>query len=326
MNNFVRRRRKRRHLSLEDTKHEKNVNYFHEFLSFQIIDLNFPTTTCNNLPDIPNIVISAFGGLGFQDKPMFCDGMKNPLRLNKCYSLKENGWTSSPGLNTEKYGAAVSPSPYPSGDQKFFVTGGKHHLFRENSSLNTVEVLTEEGWKTLPQTLPVTISNHCSVLVNSTTVMVIGGVQNGRQSSDTYLFNTENEVWTKGPQLSTIRSYASCGRIRKDSQSQEFSIIVAGGFYGDLTKLSSVEILDLGSNEWRAGPSLPLEIQGAEMVEYQNGEVILVSGGSYPKNQLIFQLRGADANWTKMEQMLKRNPYTGFAFAFLVPDSIAQCA
>jgi hypothetical protein len=149
---------------------------------------------------------------------MICGGYHsdpNFFYSSKCYSLKENGWTSSPALNTEKVWAAVSPSPYLSGDQKFFVTGGKHDQQSENSSLDTVEVLTGEGWKTLPQTLPVTISKHCSVLVNSTTVIIIGGEQNDRMSSGSYLFNTENEVWTEGPHLSNIRSYTSCGRIRK---------------------------------------------------------------------------------------------------------------
>ncbi len=123
--------------------------------------------------------------------------------------------------------------------------------------------------------------------------------------------------------------FASCGRIRKDSHSQEFSIIVAGGHDEDGTRLSSVEILDLGSNEWRAGPDLPFGIQGAQMVEYQNGEVILVSGSSDKHEMLmtLYQLQhgGADADWTKMEQMLEPKHAAYLAFAFLVPDSIVEC-
>jgi hypothetical protein len=291
---------------------------------FQIIDLSSPATTCNNLPDFPFGLDGAFGGLSFQEKPMICGGLKYiNFKLsysNECYLLEENGWNSSPSLNTAKAWAAVSPSPYPSGDQRFFVTGGKPD---DNSSLNTAEVLTEEGWKTLPQTLPVTISRHCSVLVNSTTVMLIGGWQNGRMSPDSYLLNTANEVWTEGPHLSNIRSHASCGRIRKDSQSQEFSIIVAGGLDEDGTRMSSVEILDLGSNEWRAGPTLPLEILGAKMVEYQNGEVILV-GGSSDQLGSLFQLHhgGADADWTLLEQTFE----AGDNIAFLLPENIAECS
>jgi len=324
---FLIPKRRKRQISLEQ---DFNPAEAHEIV-FRIIDLNSPATTCNPLQDFPFGLEGAFGGLGFQDKPIICGGYNNYPKysnLKECYSLEDNGWTSAPGLNTEKVWAAVSPSPYPSGDQRFFVTGGKHDKHNENSSLNTAEVLTEEGWKTLPQTLPVRISKHCSVLVNSTTVMVIGGEQNARQSSDTYLFNTENEVWTEGPKLSKIRSHASCGRIRKDSQSQEFSIIVAGGLDENGTTLSSVEILDLGSNEWRAGPDFPFGIQEAKMVEYQNGEVILVGGISYPANQPIFQLQhgGADVDWTTMlEQMLEEDLGSELAFAFLVPDSIVEC-
>jgi hypothetical protein len=226
-----------------------------------------------------------------------------------------------PSTTTTRVYAAVSPSPYPSKSQLFFVTGG----VTSSARLNTVELLTEQGWKTLPQTLPVTIFSHCSVLVNSTTVMVISGYQNFFTSSNTYLFNTENEVWTEGPQLKHKRKLHSCGRIKKDSQSKEFSIIVAGGYEGSF--LSSVEILDAGSNEWREGPNLPFGIDKAEMVEDQSGGVILVGGESDSDKYLdnLFQLQhgGEDAVWAEMEQKLKTGRWGHVAF--LVPDNTVDC-
>jgi len=68
----------------------------------------------------------------------------------------------------------------------------------------------------MPQSLPVSISHHCSVLVNSTTVLIIGGYQNDATSPNTYVFNADNEIWTEGPPLKHPRSWHSCGRIRKD--------------------------------------------------------------------------------------------------------------
>jgi hypothetical protein len=286
----------------------------------EIIDLESSSPTCQNLPSFPLATLGSFGGLGFQDQPMICGGYDS----NKCYTLVENEWTPSPSLKTARYLAAVSKPPYSSKPQKLFVTGGSNQSSVEG--LNTAEVLTEQGWETLPQKLPVTIYRHCQVHVNSTTVMVIGGLQNGSKSAKTFYFNTENDAWTEGPQLKNARDSHSCGRIRKDSNSPDFSIIVAGG--NDGHTLSYVEILDHGSNQWRKGPDLPYPTENAQMVEDKKGGVVLVGGWKLPTlyANTLFQLPhgGEDAEWTVMEQKLKNrreNPV-----AFLVPDSIVTCS
>jgi hypothetical protein len=105
------------------------------------------------------------------------------------------------------------------------------------------------------------------------------------------------------------------------------SIIVASGDDGS-SILSSVEILDVGSNEWQTGPELPFAIDDSQMVEDQNGGVVLIGGKSSSVSNLdtLYQLPhgGQDAVWTKMEQKMKtgRNEHT----AFLVPDSIVDCS
>ena len=45
--------------------------------------------------------------------------------------------------------------------------------------------------------------------------------------------------------------------------------------------MSSVEILDEGSNEWRQGPDLPFGIFGGAMVEDPEGGVILIGGSAH---------------------------------------------
>jgi hypothetical protein len=44
------------------------------------------------------------------------------------------------------------------------------------------------------------------------------------------------------------------------------SIIVAGGYDNTYSRLSSVEILDEGSNEWQTGPELPFGIVDSQLV------------------------------------------------------------
>jgi hypothetical protein len=296
--------------------------------TIEIIDLESSTRTFNSLPNFPSKLEVAIGGLGFQEKPIICGGQNSKwVHSNKCFSLEGNEWTPSPSLNTVRAFATISPSPYPFKSHKFIAIGG----LDGDTRLDTAEILTEKGnWETLRQSLPVTLSQHCSVLVNSTTVMVIGGFQYGLVSSNTYFFNIRNEVWIEGPQLKQSRFEHSCGRIRKGGQSQEFSIIVAGGNdKSELSsKLSSVEILDQGSNEWRKGPGLPFEIDKAQMVDDPNGGVVLVGGSSDYDEILdtLFQLPhgGEDAEWIELEQTL--NVGRRSHVAFLVPDNIVDCS
>jgi hypothetical protein len=94
-------------------------------------------------------------------------------------------------------------------DGTLLVTGGYDV---SGSSLNSAELLTEEGWETNIISLPVTIFGHCMVTVNSTTVMVIGGVQNDQRSGKTFYFTFGEESWTEGPELKNKRRYHSCGK------------------------------------------------------------------------------------------------------------------
>jgi hypothetical protein len=103
------------------------------------------------------------------------------------------------------------------------------------------------------------------------------------------------------------------------------SVIVAGGSDG-LSYMSSVEILDEGSHEWQTGPELPFGIWNHQMVENQNGGVVLIGGRSSSALDTLYQLSygGKDAVWTKMEQKMKtpRSSHT----AFLIPDNIVDCS
>jgi hypothetical protein len=237
-----------------------------------------------------------------------------------CYSFENNAWVSSASMNSVRSYAAAAQLQ----DGKLLVTGGLHGSL---SDLNSAEMLTEEGWESNIPSLPVTIHAHCMVTVNSTTVMVIGGRQNGQYSGKTFYFTFGEESWTEGPELKTKRVYHSCGKIRRNKDSQEMSIIVAGGQYV-FSYLSSVEILDEDSNEWQTGPELPFGITASQMVEDQNGGVVLIGGQSSSVSSLdtLFHLPhgGQDAVWTKMEQKMK----TGRALhtAFLVHDSIVDCS
>jgi hypothetical protein len=228
----------------------------------EVINLASSASTCNNPPNLPASVYKAIGGLGFNGNPILCGGYQNNSFSDKCFSLEKNEWVSLASMNSVRVAAAAAQLK----DGKLLVTGGYDGtLF----SLNSADMLTEEGWESNIPSLPVAIYGHCMVTVNSSTVMVIGGYQNDQISGKTFFFTSGEESWTQGPELKSSRVNTACGKIRTNKDSQEMSIIVAGGSGGS-SFLSSVEILDEGSNEWQTGPEHPSEIVGSQMVEDQN--------------------------------------------------------
>jgi hypothetical protein len=285
----------------------------------EVINLASSASTCKNPANFPAKVRAAIEGLGFKGNPIVCGGRQNDVRSNKCYSLENNEWVSSASMNSVRVYAAAAQLK----DGKLLVTGGYDGSF---SYLKSAEMLTEDGWERNLPSLPVTIIYHCMVTVNSTTVMVIGGFQNSQISGKTFFFTFGEESWTEGPELKNKRRSQSCGKIRRNKDSQEMSIIVAGGYDGSY--LSSVEILHEGSVEWQTGPELQLGMYDSQMVEDQNGGVILIGGYSPLVGSLdtLYQHPhgGQDAVWTKMEQKMNtgRSEHT----AFLVPENIVDCS
>jgi hypothetical protein len=289
----------------------------------EVINLASSASTCKNPQNFPAKVFLAIGGLGFKGNPIICGGDQNGADSNKCYSLENNAWVSSANMHSVRLWAAAAQLQ----DGIFLVTGGYNGYDGSFSYFNSSEMLTEEGWESNIPSLPVTIYGHCMVTVNSTTVMAIGGRQNGFFSGKTFYYTFGEESWTEGPQLKNKRRDHSCGTIRRNKESQEMSIIVAGGIDGGISRLSSVEILDEGSNEWQTGPKLPFGIFGFQMVEDQNGGVVLIGGRSSSGYlDTLYQLPhgGQDALWAQMEQKMKtgRTEHT----AFLVTDSSVDCS
>ena len=286
----------------------------------EAINLESPASTCKDPPNFPAKVEGAIGGLGIKENPIICGGYQGGAISKRCYSLESNKWVSSNSMSTARHDAAATQLQ----DGRLLVTGGYNPA---SSYLNSAEMLTEQGWESTVPSLPVIISEHCMVTLNSTTVMAIGGYQNEHYSGKTFYFTVGEESWTEGPVLKNKRSGHSCGKIRKNKESPEMSIIVAGGFNGS-SYLSSVELLNVGSNEWQRGSELPFGIGDSQMVEDQNGGVVLIGGGAHLVGCLstLYQLAdgGVDAEWTEMEQ--KMNIRRKLHKAFLVPNSSVDCS
>ena len=279
----------------------------------EIIDIS-SNKTCENLPNYPDQTEGAIGGVDPNNNPFIC------VREN-CSSFQSHSWLTIPYFNSSRSYAALTPFPYSNETQKYLVTGGIG-----SESLSTWEILNGDDKKPSSGLLPVSINKHCMTIVNSTTILMIGGIQNDIWgSSSTYFFNTESENWIEGPALKVGRIDSTCGRIKKDSQSSQYTTIVIGGKDPEGNILSSVEILDDGSIEWQTGPELPLPNHAASLVEDSQGGVIIIGGckGSYNLGSLL-HLTDAKSNWAEMSQKLKTP--RSFATAFFVPDEIVNCS
>ena len=102
------------------------------------------------------------------------------------------------------------------------------------------------------------------------------------------------------------------------------SLLVVGGWLNK--PLSSVEILDPGSSEWRKGPELPFPVYASAMVEHPRGGVVLIGGESLGQKMLATMLylsdAGTDARWEEMP--LKLKTAKSYLTAFLITDEVTH--
>lgn len=117
--------------------------------------------------------------------------------------------------------------------------------------------------------------------------------------------------------------HCSCGLIKKDTNSDEFSVIVVAGTSNEARR--SVQILDEGATEWRSGVDFPHLAFGASLVTDRHGGVVVIGGVSSSVGPLdtLYHLPHANADaWTLMDQKLPEP--TGLPFSFLVSDDVCQ--
>ena len=163
----------------------------------EIIDLESSATTCQSFSSFPITMHSGIGSLGFSEQPYVCGG-----HSRVCFSYRDRSWVPENNLPEVLGHSAFCPSPFINENNKLFVTGG----YTPDEWTNSSMVLTSDGWETLTPSLPVIVYDHCSVLLNSTTVMVIGGHQGSPGlPQNAYIFNADTYEWTESPRLSTDR-------------------------------------------------------------------------------------------------------------------------
>ena len=130
--------------------------------NIEIIDLGSSSTSCQDLANFPRSISSAIGGLTSKRHPIICGGDHERSILNDCFTYVDGVWKVSSSLTSPRVGAAATT--YPKETHSLFVTGGYDN--NDIGNLDTMEVLSDDGWQELSTHLPTEIVSHCMVLLN----------------------------------------------------------------------------------------------------------------------------------------------------------------
>ena len=210
----------------------------------EILDSENQGRSCSASVNFPVEVYGASGG-GFKDTGIVqCGGANsNYAATEKCYYLAQDGTFHEATFSLQTKRFSASSVALPNGT--IVVIGGADQY---DNRLKTIEIIdTVNGDVSVPQqTLPEPLTGHCSILVNESVILIIGGYRSGSWSSKTTFFGLQTLTSTPGPEMRIARSSFGCATMTS-------KVIVAGGYSGSRTETS--EILDLKSNNpsWQPG-------------------------------------------------------------------------
>ena len=121
------------------------------------------------------------------------------------------------------------------------------------NDLNSSEFLSLSNGSLPGPQLQYRISFHCVIKIDSKTAMVIGGIQDGVTSKNTWIVNlaNENNSFKQGPSLKMGRRLMSCGKM-SDSNGKSIFVVTGGKDQSGAT-LDSTEILHSLEGSWNFG-------------------------------------------------------------------------
>ncbi len=160
--------------------------------------------------------------------PVICGD--NNSRRNHCYRLINGKWVQGPNLSTRH----SHTSAFTLNDTAWMVVGGRNTA--------ATEILSLDGSSRQGPSLPKTIYIGCSVKINDTTAIVMGGNQ-----QNTYYYSIDKEEWSQGPSVSVRRYSQSCGLVEDLVDPETRYVIYSGGVV--------TEILQVGAEKWARGPN-----------------------------------------------------------------------
>jgi hypothetical protein len=219
----------------------------------EVIDLANSTNVCQPsvLADYPLDAMEASGGLLNNNIALICGGYAYPTIHDYCFAITANAIEASVKLTKPRSAAA---SVVVNGTT-LWITGG--YVQDLNYETKTTEFVQLNGSNPGPD-LPHKVGYHCLVSLNDSTVILIGGMQNGKHLEDTntFYYNNDDKTWTEGPKLINGRYWHSCALFKSPLNGNADIVIVTGGYNDNIGILRSTEFLNLDINSWALGRNL----------------------------------------------------------------------
>ena len=227
------------------------------------------------LPDFP---ISLTGGIGgiLGGVPMICGGLSKQGMVKDCFTLAGRGWHKVQQLET---GRSYMGGGNVVINGSLLVSGGY-----KDSRLNSTLLINDYSGTESIADLPIGISGHCNVMLNSTHYMVIGGSDDLVTSKlETIIFDILDEKWIDGPSMIEKRWNHGCSQVMLAGKP---IIWATGGFDENRQALRSTEYLDLEelNPAWKSGPDLPFSQVYHRMVTSEDSKSVYITGNKGSQN------------------------------------------
>jgi len=216
-----------------------------DIANVEIIDLNSSSSVCQPVKDYPLPKRGMSGGLLDNKIPFACSGQEPST--NRCYKYEKPNWVLFPGMTIERFHFSILPISQFQGKRSYiFATGGYTDTY--------TEIYNGESWYVANITdIPFTTYVSCMTYVDDSTLLISGGMQGSNSNGEkVFLFSLLTNIWIEGPSMQMGKFAHSCGRIISDNNTNQKSVIVAGGLI-NFVPIFNVEILDYGSSFWRYG-------------------------------------------------------------------------
>ena len=185
-----------------------------------------------NVCSLPEYPISTYGAVAgvLGNMEIVCGGGYD--FTNKCFNVitgKEAPFT----LQKARFAASAVTIK-----DKFIVFGGQDE---REYNLYSYEIITEQSQT--QKSMPFTWFAGCSIAINETTVMLMGGTQNAATTdSKTWFLNLLSEEWIQGPTMNEARLGFGCGL---------FETIDSIAVFGGEPDKASTELLNVQDGEFR---------------------------------------------------------------------------